>query len=249
MLGLTSLTCANLHADPFNGAYVNLGIGGTNLGTEVEQASSFNDVDGGAIQTNIGHVYNNKFASSIGLGYNFPIAEKFSIGIEATGNFTNAKTSSSSVFYAEDTVTNDAIALQQNIDVKLSNDFALLIKPSFAIDSQTRFYGLIGPRWGKFKTSYNATFADKDAGVISTASNNNSKSGYVTGFTVGAGIERYLGQNFGIGLEYTYTNYGKLPKPSDTSSVLGATESFDTELGKVKAQTNSVFLKVFYHFG
>lgn len=187
------------------------------------------------------------FNGAIGGGYRFDITPMINLGVELDANFENAQID------ASNTVSNtSSLNVSNHIQTRLSENFSLLFKPGMTFNSQkTLMYLLVGPQWGEFSSNSSTVFvdapgADQANGMMSSS----DSSTYQMGWTFGAGAEEYIDDNFHIGIEYQYTDYGTVYSP-DTSGIIttaGTATGNMSGSSSTDAHTNSFLIKVIKQF-
>ena len=151
------------------------------------------------------------FIGGLYLGYNKKFANNFLLGIEAAANYT--KIDEKKDFFT----------------LKQKNDFALYLKAGSVINDTFMPYVLAGATWTKLEGRYNYKFI------------NLTDSDTVAGWTVGAGLEYKISQNWHARLQYRYSDY----KDADLQMKSGS----DVYKFKVKDyHTHSVMAGISYHF-
>jgi len=238
-LGVSSVVCAQ----PFDGFYVNLGVGGTAAEYQMEQFSEFGvAIDDIAFESLSGgskaDVYGNSWVGIIGAGYRYCIADGWILGLEVTADVESAK--GSDEFFANQFVGVDLDFFDERFELdaaadqlvagktttKLENNFSVLFKPMYLVGPRTALYALVGPKWGQFKTTTSAeSFAgieiDEEVFAAEGLELSDKASGYTVGITAGLGIEHYVADQFSIALEWDYTDYGKIKHPDNELFVVG----------------------------
>lgn len=242
LLGIAQTSVAAPHC--FKGFYVKGGLGGTRAQFEVNHDLLFEIPTVLSFDQTITRTYNaGSLAGMLGGGYAFQSDSLWVISAEFTASFANASISDTTEF----DLTDIGLQMGSTTDATLKNDFALLLKPGLVTLGKTQFYALIGPRWGRFETSSEASV---DYRSILTGSGSNSNSGYVVGLTVGVGVERFIADGFGVALEYSYTSYGNIPSPSnafETNTVSGITGTAANDVD-IQASANTLMVDIIYHF-
>lgn len=236
---------------PFQGFYAEVAAGGINSEFNLTQNSFIKTNDGNPPNVTLpGNTenYDNGGIGSIGVGYMLQVNPLIVLGAEATADVENAKITS----YNSANESASGFGLNNSTTNELKNSFAVLFKPGFLLNQgNTLVYGLIGPRWGNFETS-SSTSVQVNNTSNATGNTGTSHSGYEIGLALGAGIQQYISNNFSIGLEYQYTDYGNISTPSSSGPV---TLSDGTNVASVgnnitsnKAQTNVLTVNLMYHF-
>ncbi len=222
------------------GLYVDAGIGGQNSNFKHSASQTINipTVTSFAANENLTQ-YSNNFIAGLGIGYSQKLAPQFVMAIEGTANWDNTDVSTTV------TANNGTVGLNNKIETKLKNDFAILLKPGLLLDRNTLVYGMIGPRWGNVETIYNANFTTTTA-VFNPIFRNST---YKLGVTAGLGIQRDIDCHLSLAAEYAYTYYGNLPVPGNASLpilVAGTQVGTATNNSEARGFTNSLMLKLIY---
>jgi opacity protein-like surface antigen len=242
----------------FEGFYIKAGGGGTAAQIDVTEEGSLNieqllfaEFDNEA-QTQA-----NSWAALLGVGYAWQFGHGV-IGVEFTAGATGVEGN-----YADELdiklIGLEVAALTNTLETKLTNDFALLLKPGFVIKDKTMLYAFFGPRWGNFKTDLltevtlgTLISGGPDPDVI--LSDSNDRSGYRFGVTAGVGFESFVSEHFTVGLEYAYTNYGNVPAPDTRLTTIGQNGMVQGLLvdipndPTIDVATNTIMMDFSYHF-
>ncbi len=248
---------------PFQGAYIQGSLGIINANYKFPQQTSAL-LDGGLeeAQTSSSSNYNyaNDVMASLALGYN-QIFSNYVLGLVAKASLTNAQVSTNiNVNSSGDHPELPHEILNTNIKVTFKDNYSLLIKPGILLDNTTLLYFLLGPTWGYYKVSDQASFSHSilvtPPGTVYgiNGATSSSSSGYKLGVTAGIGIEKYLSQKVGIGVEYDYAYFGHLASIASTGNIttaapgLGTIGTIHSQLNHVTLQTNAFMFNVFYNF-
>lgn len=196
------------------------------------------------------NLYGNSLAGFLSVGYTYQTKNNFVIAGAFTAGYTDAKDSDSSQYGISQPT--GPVTLQDKIDTRLTNDFALVLKPGYVWKETTLFYGLIGPRWGHFKTSLDTDFLYTSAPNNLTVNTSSSVSGYQAGITLGLGIQQLLTTRYSWALEYAYTSYGEIHTPKQSGEVISngsavAGSSYYNR-PKIDASTNSLVFMLSYMY-
>ena len=244
---LLCCTAAQLgHAAPFTGFYLTGAIGGTNGQFDTSQNTEANlpalPVD--LILPSEIDLTANNVAGLLAIGYSYQFANQFVLGLALEAGYTNITASNNAHLAVLNGMPN--IFLDSHIESTLTNDFSLLFKPGYVFNQSTLFYGLIGPRWGNFKTSTSVDFSLVGDGLDLSFPYSDSVSGYEIGLTAGLGIQQNIVDHFHLGLEYVYTTYGNIdtPNASGDAGTLGTL----TDSPNAKVTTNTVMLGLTYQW-
>jgi len=181
------------------------------------------------------------------LGYNLIFKDFFLIGLAGDAFFGDNRLQASSRVVE----IGSELLIATNTNIKLSKQFALLIKLGKLFGNRTLLYGLVGPRWGKFSLSFDARF-QQDLGVFLDTQLQTRNRYYKEGVLLGIGSELLLTRCISLGFEYLYTYYGhpKLPSAEapitqDGVIIPDAKYSFTSN---IKARSNDVILRLGYYF-
>lgn len=235
----------------YSGAYLSVGVGA------IDNTFTFNQSATVAIDGNDNKILlsgsdsGNELSVSgnIDAGYRRDITPMINLGIEFDASFESASIDSTNRLPNE-----DKINFSNHIQTKLTNGFAILFKPGVTFNQQkTLLYLLVGPQWGKFSSSTSTLFTDTSetehpvVGMTSTSQSDEYKSGW----TFGLGAEHYLNDDFHIGIEYQYTDYGSVYSSDTTSDVFksGGIVGSISSNGSTDAYTNTILIKLTKQFG
>lgn len=240
---------ADSHAS-FTGAYLGGAIGGTNARFDMRTTA---EVPLQGFNLNNSHTVSGTAASGlISGGYLYQFKEKFVLGAMATVGYTDIQQTDKVKFHltAVSGGGQDANSYVKNT-AQLTNDFALLLKPGYAVGKSTLFYLLVGPRWGNFKTETESSFTVMAGSDQLIAQGKSSESQYKLGITAGVGVQQMLTRHVQLGLEYLYTSYGRVGSPDSSSEVFFNAAptggQFENQTA-FDAQTNTVMATVAYQW-
>lgn len=194
------------------------------------------------------NIYANSPAGLLSVGYNYQFDNNLLLGAVFTGGYTNANFTDE-VNHANNYI-NSTFEYLVSTSGRVTNDFALMIKPGYVFKRNTLFYGLMGARWGNIKTSASSEYqiTDHGTGDVLDLTVSGSTSEYKMGFTMGLGIQQLLAPRYSWALEYAYTIYGNVNPPNlatSEGSFLGYTLDLDNET-KMKVWTNTLMFTLAY---
>lgn len=235
----------------YSGAYFSVGVGAVDNTFNFDQNATVSIAGDDDITAINSSDSGNELSVSgtIGAGYRMDINSMINLGIEFDASFESASIDSTDRLPNEDN-----ISFSNHIQTKLTNGFAILFKPGMTFNEQkTLLFLLVGPQWGKFSSSSSTLFTDTSdtehpvVGVTSTSQSDEYKSGW----TFGIGAEHYLNDDFHLGIEYQYTDYGSVYSSDTTGDVLksGSVAGAISSSGSTDAHTNSVLIKLTKQFG
>jgi opacity protein-like surface antigen len=195
----------------------------------------------------------NLFANSptgeISGGYSYQIDNHFVVGGYFTAGYTDAK-STDHANYSSFLQGNNTAQIDSEVITQLTNDFALLFKAGYVWERSTLFYGLLGPRWGNFKSTVKTNLDFESPRIALTANDSDTVSKYKVGLTLGLGIQQMLTPRYSWALEYAYTTYGSLSTADNAgeleiNGVLDSASTYSNNPG-VKANTNTLMFMIAY---
>jgi len=226
----------------FTGFLLAGAVGGTNVQYSLDQDLSATSPLFEVTLPDDSDISANSPAVMVSLGYAHQFMNNMVLGGAFTAGYAYAQVSDS-ISSQVDTGTAE-FTYTRKTELTFSNDFALLFKPGYVFGTSTQFYGLIGPRWGNFKSSVKTSINATDGTDVYTASDSESASNYEIGITVGLGIQQLISPNYSWALEYAFTNYGNIDTPDSSGTFLlngvpepGATY---TDSPNVSATTNTL---------
>lgn len=183
------------------------------------------------------NLYANSPAGLVSLGYSYQTFNNFVIAGAFTAGYTDAK-DTDQMNYSLNDLSGYDVNLNSETTLQMTNDFALLLKAGYVWQRTTLFYGLIGPRWGNFKTTVSTTgTATSGSTVAYSIDESASVSAYETGLTLGLGIQQLLTPRYSWALEYDYTTYGSISMPSTA-----------VDHTSTKASTNNLMFMIAYRW-
>jgi len=146
-------------------------------------------------------------------GYNWKFENDWLVGLEAGMNFMS-QNDSSRLYRTSGAPTPLAIEVKQDWEA------SIVARVGKVIDDTYLPYLLGGATWTKLESRY--------VGSVAPSGFAKWKNDTVSGFTLGAGIEAKITENFHARLEYRYNNYGDAhTKHSRTAPPLNTDESID----------------------
>jgi outer membrane immunogenic protein len=159
------------------------------------------------------------------LGYNYQFATQWLAGIEGDVGFGSKTTTLANAFYPNTGISNfsghDSFAVKTGWDASLRGRLGFLVTPSFLV------YGTGGAAWQHIEaTSTCSTIITNisvcDPGLLAPSVITDSAT--KLGWTVGAGIETMLSQNWIVRGEYRYADFGTITN-TDTRICAGCLPS------------------------
>jgi opacity protein-like surface antigen len=191
-------------------------------------------------------------AGLLGLGYLHQFNHHFLLGVEATAGYMDAQTNQETTLTEAINVGGGNIfnvLVTSHLEARLTNDFALLLKPGYVSGTKTLFYALIGPRWGNFKTSAHENLSEIAPGFSIIGAASGEESGYQLGLTAGAGVQHRVSDRLHLSLEYAYTTYGEIDAPSLSAVAVGGSDTARLiDSPEIDASTNSIMLAFSYQW-
>jgi opacity protein-like surface antigen len=189
----------------------------------------------------------NSITGLIGIGYSYQFQNHAVLGLSLDAGYTNIQVSQKAVFDLSTSGT--VVNLLGNFRSKLSNDFALLLRPGYVLHEHTQIYGLIGPRWGNFQSKAGVEFILVGTGFAVDTAADNAVFGYELGFTAGVGIVQAINERLRLGLEYAYTDYGHINSPQVNKDIIfGNPVGNLTDEPSISVNTSSVLLTLSYQW-
>lgn len=168
----------------------------------------------------------------LGAEYLYQFKNKFVLGVEWAVETTSIQASHTTHLIESFNQGSDVFASSE-IDAKYNFDFSLIAKPGYVVHEDTLFYGLIGPRFATFDTALNTLLI---SGTINLEEED-SVSGFQTGFTVGAGVQQRLTDHLHLNLEYLYTSFGEI-----------ASLQTSIDSSTIESNINSLMLNISYQW-
>jgi opacity protein-like surface antigen len=226
----------------FNGFIVSGAFGGTTAQFDYTQSINFNEIITDVTIKNQSNLFANTPAGLVSLAYSYQSVNNFVVAGAFTAGYGYAKLNDQlvEIFSPNTFLEQDDIV---KIDAHLTNDFSLVVKPGYVFDKTTLLYGLIGPRWGNFKTKIKTT---SDL-FLSPNINASSQSGYECGLTLGLGIQQLVNPRYSWGLEYAYTTYGQISAPKFSGIVPAFTgDIIYTNNSTLDASSNTLMFLIAY---
>ncbi len=190
--------------NPFAGFYVGGQVGYDSFQlNNRSDLPSFSAENGGRI-TGLG---SDGIAAGAVLGYNFPLSDRFILGVEGTGRWSDASGSTS----VSDNTSDSRIEQGNRWSWGVMGRLGVLVSDS------TMLYA--GGGWGQ--TRFNTRFINTPVGGQPTEVFDDGLTR--NAWRVGGGVEMALGGGWAARLDYTYANY------SDYDVVINATNRFAVE--------------------
>jgi opacity protein-like surface antigen len=195
------------------------------------------------------NLYANTPTGEISGGYSYQFDNHYVLGGYFTAGYSDAK-STDHVNYSSTLQGNRTIEIDSEIITELRNDFAVLLKPGYVWERSTLLYGLLGARWGNFKSTVKTNIEFESPRIASTANDSDTVSKYIAGFTMGLGVQQMLTTRYSWALEYAYTIYGSLSTADNVgeleiNGVLDPASTYSNNPG-VKAYTNTLLFMIAY---
>jgi outer membrane immunogenic protein len=213
-----ALAQSSADRNPFTGFYLGGMVGYDSFHNDNRaDLPSFDGENGGRL-TGLG---SDGIAGGIVAGYNIPLGDRFIIGIEGSGRYSDASGHTS----VSDTTSDSRIEQGQRWSWGVTGRAGVLVSP------RTLLYASGG--WGQ--TRFNTRFINTPAGADPTEVFNDGVTR--DAWRVGGGIEAALGGGWTGRLDYTYSNYGNY------DVVLNPTNGFT-----VKPVSHQVSVGVSYYF-
>ncbi len=245
---LPSIAVASPAHQPFAGFNASIGVGleMPNISNEAK-ASNFVPSVEDLFFTVSRKMTNNKVNGGVRLGYSCIFKDLFLIGLAADAIFGNNNLD----FAATIRENGTDLLIELNSNVKLSNQYALLLKFGRQVGNRALLYGLVGPRWGNFSFTINNAFNQNIGQIINTGLSTHT-SYYKTGCALGIGTELLLTRCVSFALEYTHTFYlhpkiSNEEAPVTSNGVIIPNAAF-TRMTKFSAHSNNVMIRLGYYF-
>ncbi len=233
----------------YSGAYLSVGAGLVDEVFNFSQSGSANSSNSNTALNNQSGDDQFSATGSINAGYRIDVNPYFNLGLEADAIFQSAQGEASNTI-----VNSSSLTMNSHIQTKLSTSFALLFKPGMVFNNQrTLAYLLIGPQWGEFSSSSYTNLVEvlpaSTFAVGSVAASESSS--YKVGWAAGVGVEEVLNDNFHVGLEYEYVDYGTVYSTNTTNSVFenGSANGSINGSASTVAHSNTVMVKITKQFG
>lgn len=236
----------------FTGFYGSLNLGylqaqiSKNIGNDImimNENESINFSEETSVKSNIG-----KLTGGLGLGYSGVLKERFLVGLEGRANFENL-TASTSWGHKADL---GGLALAENNNVTLNDDFELLLKLGVLMTPKALIYGVVGPSWGYFKTFSDLNLLYQPGGFADTGDPHVKNNDYETGWLTGLGMEYLVTDYLSLSFEYTHADYGDINFPNSTPTTIYASgvllpESSIVDTHTASVKTNNITLRATYY--
>jgi opacity protein-like surface antigen len=244
----------NLH----HGFYIGASVGANALSGEVGQVAGATVFAGLPYPvTNITVTPNTSVnhQSAVGgilAGYDFLLAPRLLIGLEARINFLNGKVINQTNLAGTSAPDNGPLYLINSSSTEVKQDINLLLKPGVFLSESNAIYLVGGALTNKLKSSNYATYS-QDLGPTILAENSNYFEKWQWGSIFGIGAQQDLFHGLALRLEYDHLNYKHAP--STTGNVALATIPADagpngnlTTSSRVSLKSDRVTLGLTYHF-
>jgi outer membrane immunogenic protein len=186
------------------------------------------------------------------LGYNYQFATQWLAGIEGDVGFGSKVTTLADAFYPNTGITNfngrDSFAVKTGWDASLRGRLGFLVTPSFLV------YGTGGAAWQHIEATSTCStgtnsFSICDPGLLAPSVITDSTA--KLGWTVGAGIETMLSQNWIVRGEYRYADFGTITN-TDTRACGAGCAGFGSSLAftdTLRLRTQTATFGIAYKFG
>jgi outer membrane immunogenic protein len=186
------------------------------------------------------------------LGYNYQFATLWLAGIEGDVGFGSKTTTLANAFYPNTGITNldghDSFAVKTGWDAGLRGRLGFLVTPSFLV------YGTGGAAWQHIEatstcsTSFSNFSACRPPFLAPSVITDSTTK---LGWTVGAGIETMLGQNWIVRGEYRYADFGTISN-TDTRACPPASNCVPSSVAitdTLRLRTQTATFGIAYKFG
>lgn len=216
IIGLVASSCVLA-----NGFYTGIGAGASSFNNTIATSDNQESYDFGSIGV-IGSLF---------AGYNFSLAHKLNLGLEAFGNTMSASVTADHV-NNNVTINDNTLGIATNSELKISSRYAygLRILPGYEITSDTICHIILGYVRGNFKLTDNGRY-----GIASSVFNSN-------GLQTGIGLSTHITKNIILGVDAIYTTY--------TSQMVSGTTTTGAPLTyKNKPYTLDGLISLQYKFG
>lgn len=185
----------------------------------------------------------------VGLGFLYQFSKPFVLGVDITAGYSHQAIDYASPFSESLFGSFVTINISNEVEAKLTNDFALLLKPGIVLPKNTLLYFFAGPRWGNFETAITTSINAAAGGPPILSNGSDSESGYELGITAGLGLQHRIAQQLHLSLEYAYTSYRNIDSPQVTADITQGGVSIGEVLidaPNLAASTNTVMLALSY---
>jgi opacity protein-like surface antigen len=182
------------------------------------------------------------FSGTALAGYGFVLPHNFYIGAEVQGALDSDQEGSTtaSAFFPDGTEV-----VQLNTNVKFLNNYGILLRPGYYLNTITLLFLRAGYVNGSFKVG-------TGAGELG-GNNTTTQDTRVGGYLLGTGVETHITKGLGMRVEYDYINYETIntniattfstPASGEIKSITANTS------GNFSPQTGVVSLVLTYAFG
>jgi len=252
-------------ANDWTGFYLGAGVGArsSQVDGDVSQDSinNLNNFDGfnvcapggGSFPSCSGESLNDTaFRISPYLGYNYQFATQWLAGIEGDVGFGSKATTLVGVFAPNTGISNfdghDSFAVKTGWDASLRGRLGFLVTPSFLV------YGTGGAAWQHIEATSTCSTFNSNVGPAcppgGLAPSVITDSATKLGWTVGAGIETMLGQNWIVRGEYRYADFGTITNTNTRTCVsLDCEPSSLAITDTLRLRTQTATFGIAYKFG
>ncbi len=228
-LSVSGLASAGMYAAPAapemaepaakSGFYVGAGVGGIGFSNKFTGSATGTSVNGlvesaSSASQEVGDV---GFNSTLLAGYTFALPKRFSVGLEAFGNYTNTSASQSITVGNEG--PSNSISSSSNGDLKMDWVYGVRLLPGYQVTEQAVAYAILG-------------YARGHADLKSSGSNimnantvdfpESTKSENFNGYQVGLGSMIEVAEHVSIRGDLIYTGYAS--QTSDVTSADGTSK-------------------------
>ena len=203
VVGLAICAPAIAQSNSFEGPYVGLAIGYSESSVK----------EGPAFWSQVGQIdfvgtggENSRATGAIGgirLGYDWRF-DSITFGVDVSGDWLDGS-ANGIVLSFDETLGGPSDRVASS--TKLKSIVAIKPKLGLVLDDQTRIYGMAGIATGRVSrtiTGLPGTTGD----VVLDPGVSDSSSKWMTGYTVGLGVERVIAHRFSLTLEFNYIDFG-----------------------------------------
>jgi outer membrane immunogenic protein len=192
---------------------------------------------------------NTGFRISPYLGYNYQFATQWLAGVEGDVGFGSKTATLAGAFYPNTGISNfdgrDSFAVKTGWDASLRGRLGFLVTPSFLV------YGTGGAAWQHIDATSTCSmgsnsFSACEPGLLAPSVITDSATRL--GWTVGAGIETMLWQNWIVRGEYRYADFGTITN-TDTRTCVRCLLSPVAITDTLRLRTQTATFGIAYKFG
>jgi len=196
----------------FDGAYGGLSLGYNQTSVSEGSANLYYDSATGALPglftaANGQSSKSNGIVGVLNFGYDHRIND-FVIGAEFSGSLPSGTASG---YAGRDDITDAALNQPISSTTKIQSIYAFKPKLGFVFNNNFMVYGMAGVALGSIKR----TISDGSGGYWLDSSNSISSTKNQFGYTLGAGVEKVIGEQLSVKFEFNYVDLGN---PSYTYS-------------------------------